>query len=130
MSLSNAPKDPSLFPKRVYLTGYMGAGKSTVGKLLAKTLGYSFIDTDHHIVETVGKSIPDIFAQNGEPFFRETELNTLRTLSQQQYAVISTGGGTLTRDEAWEIVQPSGCSIYLAAPVEILFERVIKKNKE
>lgn len=76
----------------IFLCGFMGCGKTTVGEILAKKLGLPLIDTDAYIVEQEGKSIPDIFAQDGEPYFRKKEAEAIRTLCTQN-AVISCGGG-------------------------------------
>ena len=72
----------------IFLCGFMGCGKTTVGEILAKKLGLPLIDTDAYIVEQEGKSIPDIFAQDGEPYFRKKEAEAIRTLCTQN-AVIS-----------------------------------------
>lgn len=83
----------------IFLCGFMGCGKTTVGEILAKKLGLPLIDTDAYIVEQEGKSIPDIFAQDGEPYFRKKEAEAIRTLCTQN-AVISCGGGAMLNPTA------------------------------
>ena len=76
----------------IFLCGFMGCGKTTVGEILAKQLGLPLIDTDAYIVEQEGRSIPEIFAQEGEPYFRKVEAQAIRTLCTKN-AVIACGGG-------------------------------------
>lgn len=124
-----SPSNPDL--ERVYLTGYMGAGKSTIGRLLALKMGYRFLDTDRQLVKQCQKTISEIFAEEGEEFFRQSELSLLTELAQQNKLIISTGGGTLTRPQTLEIANQSGSVIvYLRAPIETLFERVIFSPKD
>ncbi len=115
---------------RLYLTGYMGAGKSTIGRALAENLSYKFIDTDRQLVLHFRRPISEIFRHHGEAAFREAELSCLKTLSHQERVVISTGGGTLTRDETMQVAKQSGLVIYLEAPVDVLYERVIFSPKD
>jgi shikimate kinase len=115
---------------RIYLTGYMGAGKSTIGRQLAIRLNYRFVDTDREIIKGFGKSISRIFSEDGEAAFRQAELDLLDDLSGQNEVVISTGGGTLTRPETLAVAKETGTLIYLFAPVEVLYERVIFSYKE
>lgn len=115
---------------RLYLTGYMGAGKTTIGKLLARRLGYRLYDTDHLLVKGFGKPVSRIFKENGEEAFRKAEVLVLQELTRRRNAVISTGGGTLVREETFEIARNSGMLIYLRAPVSVLYERVIFSPKD
>jgi shikimate kinase len=115
---------------RLYLTGFMGAGKSTIGKLLAKQIGYRFYDTDHLVMKGFGKPVSRIFAENGEEAFRRAEILVLNELVRRERSVISTGGGTLVRDEAFNIARRSGTLVYLRAPVSSLYERVIFSPKD
>lgn len=115
---------------RIYLTGYMGAGKSTIGRQLAAKLNYRFVDTDREIIKGFGKSISRIFSEDGEAAFRQAEVDLLEDLSGQNEVVVSTGGGTLTRPETMEIAKDTGTLIYLFAPVEVLYERVIFSYKD
>jgi shikimate kinase len=116
--------------KPLFLTGYMGAGKSTIGHLLADELGYRFFDTDRVIVRRFKKNVSRIFKEEGEAAFRSTEATVLEELAGQSHLVISTGGGTLTRPDLFTLASESGTVIYLKAPVEILFERAIFSRKD
>lgn len=107
----------------IYLIGMMGAGKTTVGKLLAEKLQYRFIDTDN-IIETVSqKSINQIFAEEGESVFRQLETDVLVQVSAYLRTVIATGGGIVLRSNNWSYLQ-EGMVIYLDAPVELLVSRL------
>ena len=81
----------------IFLIGMMGAGKSTVGKLLAQKLGYNFLDTDPLIEKCAGKSIPEIFAKDGEETFRDLEQQVLSQVSAYTRLVVATGGGIVMR---------------------------------
>lgn len=108
----------------------MGAGKSTIGRILATRLQYRFFDTDRLIISKFQKSVSKIFQQDGEQAFRDTEASILEDLSTQKRLVISTGGGTLTRDALFNLAHESGTIIYLKAPLEVLFERAIFSRKD
>ena len=99
--------------KNIVLTGMMGSGKTTVGKLLAKRLQRPFTDTDALIEEREGRSIPDIFAQSGEDAFRALELNISRELSVQSGLVIACGGGLPLREEAITALKKNGLVFWL-----------------
>ncbi|MBY0449914.1 MAG: shikimate kinase [Cyanobacteria bacterium] len=130
MTLETEMTESSDRALRLYLTGYMGAGKSTIGRALAENLSYKFIDTDRQLVLHFHRPISEIFRHHGESAFREAELNCLKGLSNQERVVISTGGGTLTRDETMQVAKQSGLVIYLEAPVDVLYERVIFSPKD
>lgn len=115
--------------KNIVLIGLMGSGKTTVGKLLAEKTGMKFVDTDELIVQKAGKSIKQIFADEGELFFRDLESEVIEEVSLQENTIISTGGGAVLRDENTENLQKNGILFYLYAPAEELYER-IKNDKE
>lgn len=117
--------DPKL---NVWFTGFMATGKSRVGSLVAERLGRSFIDTDKMIEERQGRSIADIFSQEGEAGFRAIERETIRDLSTRSGLVISLGGGSLTIPEAPGLIRKSGILVRLWARAEVLSERVGRKN--
>lgn len=118
-----------LDPKtNVWFTGFMATGKSRVGSLVAERLGRTFIDTDRLIEERQGRSIADIFSQEGEAGFRIIERETIRELSAREDLVISLGGGSLTIPEAPGIIHGSGLLVRLWARPEVLSERVSRKN--
>jgi shikimate kinase len=108
----------------IYLTGFMGSGKSTIGPILANTLGWEFIDLDKLIEHKAGKSIKRIFEDEGEDFFRQLERSTLLEISKGENQVISLGGGTMVNDENIKILKNSGKIVYLKVSNESLFERL------
>lgn len=113
----------------IALTGFMGCGKSTVARLLARQTGWIHIDLDKRIVDRAGLPIPTIFSQLGEPAFREAEHQELRRIlgeasSAGKPTVISLGGGTMARAANVEILKQAGCAvIWLDCPVEELLQR-------
>ena len=110
----------------IVLTGYMGSGKSSVGKALAEKLGRTYIDVDEYIVEEQKKSIPQIFEESGEEGFRKIETQALQKLYDTYFgnAVIATGGGAVLRKENRDILQDLGNVFYLYADPKTTFERV------
>lgn len=115
--------------RNVYLVGPMGAGKSTIGRVLAAELHLSFRDSDRVIEERTGADIPWIFDMEGEEGFRDRESAVLVELSQSQGAVIATGGGIILRPENCEIMKASGYLCYLTASIEQLVERTARDKK-
>lgn len=107
----------------IYLVGMMGSGKTTVGKHLAQTLSYSFIDTDLTVEAIAKKPIPTIFEQSGEASFRQLETQVLAELSTYTRAVISTGGGIIGSSINWSYLR-QGLVVWLDVDVEILKQRV------
>lgn len=107
----------------VYLIGMMGAGKTTVGKDLAQSLGYRFIDTDQTIEAIAQKSIADIFAESGEAYFRDLETKVLAELSSYTRAVIATGGGIIQAQMNWSYLR-QGLIVWLDVELETLQTRV------
>jgi shikimate kinase len=97
----------------VYIIGFMGSGKTTAGKKLAAVLGWSFIDLDKKIEEYSGKTIPDLFSQYGEEWFRNVEAEVLRSLKDKTNTVISTGGGTPCCDDNLDYMLKTGLTLYL-----------------
>lgn len=113
----------SLQGLNVYLVGMMGAGKTTVGELLAQELGYKFFDTDTLITQISKKSISDIFAEEGEAVFRSIESQVLGEISSYTRLVVATGGGIVTIRQNWSYLQ-QGLVIWLDAPISLLLERL------
>lgn len=101
----------------------MGAGKTTIGKLLAKRLKKTFIDTDHEIEHRTGVRIPLIFELEGEAGFREREAALIRELTQRQDIVLATGGGAILRHENRDALAQNGTVVYLNAKIEDLWQR-------
>lgn len=107
----------------IYLIGMMGAGKSTVGRLLAHQLDYHFFDTDDLISQVAGQSINEIFATAGEEGFRELETQVIRELCAYKNLVVATGGGLIIRQKNWSYLQ-HGVVVWLDVPVEELYARL------
>lgn len=108
----------------VVLIGMMGCGKTTVGGLLAKKLGFTFVDTDQYIEEILGRSIPDVFAAEGEDYFRDRELDAARDLAGRKGQVISCGGGLPTRGSAIASLKASGTVIFLRRDPGEIYDNV------
>ena len=111
----------------ITLTGFMGSGKTTVGKVLADFLGCPFMDLDDLVVKKAGKSIPDIFAQDGEPAFRELEAQVLRkTVAKyaESTAVLALGGGAVLAPASAALLQEKTVCIYLRATLDTLLARL------
>jgi shikimate kinase len=102
----------------------MGTGKSSVGRLVADTLHFTFLDTDDVITARSGKSIADIFAQNGEPVFRELEKRLVEELARRTKTVISTGGGLVANEENLTSLRSHALLVCLWASPERIFERI------
>lgn len=109
--------------RNLILVGPMGAGKSTIGRLLAKELQLPFKDSDKEIEERTGANIPWIFDVEGETGFREREQSALAELCQEEGLVLATGGGAVLREENRRVLREGGCVIYLHASVEQQLER-------
>ena len=109
--------------KNIVLTGFMGTGKTEVGRELARLLGFSLVDADEEIVKAEGMPINGIFAQKGEPYFRDVETRIIRELSKKHNAVISTGGGAVLREENMIALRDSGVIVLLTARPETILER-------
>ncbi|UKO99235.1 shikimate kinase [Nostoc sp. UHCC 0870] len=107
----------------LYLIGMMGAGKTTVGQLLAKQLGYGFVDTDSVIAQAAKKSINQLFAEAGEAEFRQLESDVLAQVCAYTKLTIATGGGIVLRRENWGYLH-HGLIVWLDVPVELLYTRL------
>ena len=108
----------------VYLVGFMGTGKSTVGKRLAKVMGYQFIDSDEYIEKKENKTIEQIFAENGEAFFRSLERDFVVSGHPKEGCVVSCGGGLITQEGMIGILKKRGLVIALVASATVIYERV------
>jgi len=111
-------------PHIIYIIGFMGSGKSTAGKKLASLLGWSFIDLDKKIEEHAGKTIPEIFSENGEEYFRNLEAQLLKSLKSCTNTLISTGGGTPCYKDNMDFMLQTGLTIYLKLTPEELKSRL------
>lgn len=113
---------------RIYLTGFMGAGKSTVGPILANTLGWEFYDLDRVIEKNQNKKIKEIFEAEGEDYFRKLEMSMIMELSKIDNAVISLGGGTIRNEEILNLLKSTGKLIYLKTSPEASYKRLRYKR--
>lgn len=114
--------------KNIVLTGFMGTGKTEVGKILSRKLGYVLVDTDTEIEKEQGITITEIFKQYGESKFREIESNVIKRLSEINNAVISTGGGAVLRQENMDNLRKNGVIICLTASAETILKRTGNNN--
>lgn len=114
--------------KNIVIIGFMGTGKTTVGKMLAQRLGFSFLDIDTEIERSQKMSISDIFAAYGEERFREIETEFIKMIKDKSHLVISTGGGVVIRDENMRMLGQNGIIVCLTAQPETIFERVRSKK--
>ena len=110
-------------PKPIFLIGYMGSGKTTLGKKLANKLDLPFIDTDEEIVKQIGMSITEYFGEHGEAAFRELEREQLHKFADS-YAVISTGGGAPCFFDNMDWIKANGYAVYLQMSPKALFDRL------
>ncbi|HET6365510.1 MAG: shikimate kinase [Nitrospirota bacterium] len=110
--------------KNIILTGFMGVGKTSIGTRLARDLGYTFVDTDELIEADQKTTITEIFAQKGEPYFRDVETRIIRTVLENGNQVVSTGGGAVIRDENREVFKEAGLVVCLTARPEVIYERI------
>jgi shikimate kinase len=123
-----SPEKPRWTGQPIVLVGLMGAGKSTVGRRLAARLGLAFVDADHEIEHAAGMTISDIFAKFGEAHFRDGERRVIQRLIDGRPKVIATGGGAFVNDETRALILSDALSIWLDAPVEVLVDRVGRRD--
>lgn len=114
--------------RSIVLVGLMGAGKSTVGRRLAQKLNLPFMDADHEIEAAAGMSIPDIFSNYGEDYFRDGERRVIARLLQEGPLVLATGGGAFMSEETRARIAEAGISIWLKADLNVLMRRVRKRS--
>jgi shikimate kinase len=113
--------------KRIYLTGFMTSGKSTIAPILANVLGFNFFDLDLEIEREEKSTVVEIFEQKGEKYFRELEAVVLKNISTKGDVVVALGGGTIINEDNFYFLKNSGKIIYLKISPEILYKRL--KNK-
>lgn len=112
------------FPERIYLTGFMASGKSTVGLIVANTIGYQFVDLDEIIQLAEGRSIQEVFRESGESYFRAAEARALRETEHYTSTVTALGGGTLITDAAYKMLPAGSTVVYLETKPAILARRL------
>jgi shikimate kinase len=108
----------------IFLTGFMGSGKSTIGPILANTLGFEYLDVDQYIEQKTNKQVVEIFNTDGEQAFRSLERDALRELAELHHCVISLGGGTIANEENCQLVLQKGILVYLKLSPEEIVQRV------
>ena len=114
--------------RSIVLIGMMGAGKSTIGRRLAKRLGLPFVDADEEIERAAGKPITDIFKDHGEPYFRDGERKVIARLLENGAQVLATGGGAYMNAETRATVKRNAISIWLRADFDLLMRRVRRRS--
>jgi shikimate kinase len=115
---------------KIYLVGFMGSGKTTVGRELSARIETPFFDLDELIEAAEKQSIKEIFVEKGEAYFRKRERDILKSTRHLEAGVIATGGGTFTFEENIQFIQSEGLSVYLSAPYSLLRARVGEKAAE
>lgn len=108
--------------RSIYLCGFMGCGKSYIGRLLAEEKGMPFVDLDSYIVEKESCSIPEIFEQKGEPYFRQLEAECLKELDAGY--VVATGGGAMINENTAKYANRHGITVFLDAEFELCYKRI------
>jgi shikimate kinase len=114
--------------RSVVLVGLMGCGKSAIGRRLAAKLALPFVDADEEVEKAAGKSIEDLFAEHGEPYFRDGERKVLARLLRSGPQVLATGGGAFMNPETREAIAEAGVSVWLRAELPLLVRRVGKRT--
>lgn len=114
--------------RSIVLVGLMGAGKSTVGRRLAQKLGLEFTDADAEIERAAGKTVPDIFRDHGEAYFREGERKVIARLLESGPQVLATGGGAFMNEETRKNIARLGISVWLKADMDLLMKRVRRRD--
>lgn len=133
MARRSLSKDTALVRQRldghpIVLVGLMGAGKTTVGRRLAEKLGLTFIDADHEIEIAAGQTIPEIFAEHGEAYFRDGERKVIARLLENGAQVLATGGGAYMNADTRNAIRTHGISIWLRADFDLLMRRVRRRS--
>lgn len=132
MARKSGPKDVQMVREKLgtrplVLVGLMGAGKSSIGRRLAEKLELPFVDADHEIEAAAGKTIPEIFSDHGEPYFREGERRVIARLLENGAQILATGGGAFMNDETRAAIAAHGVSVWLRADLPLLMKRVMKR---
>ncbi|MGB5175562.1 MAG: shikimate kinase [Thermoanaerobaculia bacterium] len=110
--------------RHIYLTGFMGAGKSTVGRALGQRLGWVFLDLDASVAERCQMSIPQIFAERGQEWFRQQEHDALAAIPGRTNTVVAVGGGGLERPDNRRLMRQRGVTVWLDVPFSLILQRL------
>jgi shikimate kinase len=113
----------------IVFIGFMGSGKTSIGRIVAKKLGFQFVDTDAVVVERAGMQVPEIFAGRGEAWFRDQETSTLESMAILNRSVISTGGGIVLREANRALLRGLGFVVWLTASEDVIFDRVSRNKR-
>jgi shikimate kinase len=108
----------------IYLCGFMGVGKTTIGRHLSAFLGYKFADLDHLIEEGEGYRVTEIFGRYGEPYFRDLEFQYLQEHSKKKGQILALGGGTLQNQQLINVIKKNGILVFLQLPIEHIVQRL------
>lgn len=125
----NAGSEKLVTEGNLYLLGFMAAGKSTIGEMLAEKTGREFCDTDKVVEDQAGLSIAEIFQEYGEGRFRELESEAVQRVSRRTRVVVALGGGAVINHENWQAIRNSGTTFYLRWQLSTLLARLEKENK-
>ncbi len=128
LSQSDIAKIATAIDRPIVLVGLMGVGKSTVGRRLAEMLDRDFVDADDAIVEAAQRSIPEIFEEFGEPYFRDGERRVIARLIEESTGVIATGGGAFVDPETRALIIERAIGVWIDADVDTLVERTSRRN--
>lgn len=124
-----ASEPAPVLDRTLVLVGLMGAGKSSIGRRLAQRLGVDFLDADTEIETAAGRTIPEIFADLGEPAFRDGERRVIRRLLEDRTPhVLATGGGAFMAPDTRAVIRERGLSLWLKADLDTLYERVARRS--
>ncbi|MDB5223407.1 MAG: shikimate kinase [Chitinophagaceae bacterium] len=116
--------------QRIFLTGFMGSGKTYWGKKWADASGFQFVDVDEIVEQEQGKTIANIFAQDGEEHFRNLETNVLRRLNNRNNIIVATGGGTPCFNDNISWMNENGTAVYLQSSAENILKRLISEKEK
>lgn len=131
MSENRQNRDPGrqlMLKKTVVMVGMMGAGKTAVGRAMAARLGVPFLDSDAEIEAASNMTVPEIFARDGEPFFRAKETQVIARLLDEERGILSTGGGAFLAEQNRQNISDRGVSVWLNADLDLLWQRVKHKD--
>ena len=125
---SKAKKISAAIEGPIFLTGFMGTGKTRIGRVLSARMQRMFLDTDRLVEESAGKTISEIFAAEGENHFRQLEHDCVSEAAGRADAVIALGGGAIADERNWEVIRRAGIVVALEASVDTILKRVSRRN--